>query len=72
VNSPPPKSKFILANFFAELTVLLVPITSRVYKKTKAKKPNHFEGNSNIAKSENAMLWQMLSRLETCIIYSCI
>ena len=27
---------------------------------------------SNIAKSENAMLWRMLSRLETCIIYSCI
>jgi hypothetical protein len=27
---------------------------------------------SNIAKSENVMLWRMLSRLETCIIYSCI
>jgi hypothetical protein len=27
---------------------------------------------SNIAKSENAMLWRMLSRLETCIVYSCI
>jgi hypothetical protein len=26
----------------------------------------------NIAKSENAMLWRMLSRLETCIVYSCI
>jgi hypothetical protein len=26
----------------------------------------------NIAKSENAMLWQMLSRLETCIYYCCI
>jgi hypothetical protein len=26
---------------------------------------------SNIAKSENAMLWRMLSRLETCIVYSC-
>jgi hypothetical protein len=24
---------------------------------------------SNIAKSENAMLWQMLSRLETCTVY---
>jgi hypothetical protein len=24
---------------------------------------------SNIAKSENAMLWRMLSRLETCIVY---
>ena len=28
--------------------------------------------SSNIAKSENAMLWRMLSRLETCIVYSCI
>jgi hypothetical protein len=27
---------------------------------------------SNIAKSENAMLWRMLSRLETFIVYSCI
>ena len=27
---------------------------------------------SNISKSENAMLWRMLSRLETCIVYSCI
>jgi hypothetical protein len=27
---------------------------------------------SNIAKSENAMLWRMLSRLETYIVYSCI
>jgi hypothetical protein len=27
---------------------------------------------SNIAKSENAMLWRMFSRLETCIVYSCI
>jgi hypothetical protein len=25
-----------------------------------------------LAKSENAMLWRMLSRLETCIVYSCI
>jgi hypothetical protein len=27
---------------------------------------------SNIAKSENAMLWRMLSRLEACIVYCCI
>jgi hypothetical protein len=27
---------------------------------------------SNIAKSENAMLWRLLSRLETCIVYCCI
>jgi hypothetical protein len=29
VNSPPPKPETILTNFFAEPTVLLVPITSR-------------------------------------------
>jgi hypothetical protein len=28
VNSPPPKPEVILTNFFAEPTVLLVPITS--------------------------------------------
>jgi hypothetical protein len=31
VNSPPPKPEVILTNFFAEPTVLLVPITSRDY-----------------------------------------
>jgi hypothetical protein len=30
VNSPPPKPEVILTNFFAEPTVLLVPINSRV------------------------------------------
>jgi hypothetical protein len=30
VNSPPPKPEVILTNFFAEPTVLPVPITSRV------------------------------------------
>jgi hypothetical protein len=25
-----------------------------------------------LPKSENAILWRMLSRLETCIVYSCI
>jgi hypothetical protein len=29
VNYPPPKPEVILTNFFAEPTVLLVPITSR-------------------------------------------
>jgi hypothetical protein len=29
VNSPPPKPEVILTNFFAEPTVMLVPITSR-------------------------------------------
>jgi hypothetical protein len=29
VNSPPPKLEVTLTNFFAEPTVLLVPITSR-------------------------------------------
>ena len=31
MNSPPPKAEDIRTNFFAEPTVLLVPITSRVY-----------------------------------------
>ena len=31
MNYPPPKPEVILTNFFAEPTVLLVPITSRVY-----------------------------------------
>jgi hypothetical protein len=31
VNSPPPKPEVIRTNFFAEPTVLLVPITSRVF-----------------------------------------
>jgi hypothetical protein len=35
VNSPPPKPEVILTNFFAEPTVLLVPITSRVKTKMK-------------------------------------
>jgi hypothetical protein len=33
---------------------------------------SQFSSCSKIAKSENAMLWRMLSRLETCIVYSCI
>ena len=33
VNSPPPTPEVILTNFFAEPTVLLVPITSREYIK---------------------------------------
>jgi len=32
LNSPPPKPEVILTNFFAEPTVLLMPITSRVIK----------------------------------------
>jgi hypothetical protein len=31
VNSPPPQPEVILTNFFAEPTVLLVPITSREF-----------------------------------------
>jgi hypothetical protein len=34
LNSPPPKPEVILTNFFAEPTVLLVPITSRDNVKT--------------------------------------
>jgi hypothetical protein len=37
VNSPPPKPEVILMNFFAEPTVLLVPITSRVRMIVKVK-----------------------------------
>jgi hypothetical protein len=37
VNSPPPKPEVILTNFFAEPTVLLVPITSRELPKEKKK-----------------------------------
>jgi hypothetical protein len=35
VNSPPSKPEVILTNFFAEPTVLLVPITSREEHKVK-------------------------------------
>ena len=35
MNSPPPKPEVILTNFFAEPTVLLVPITSRGLVETK-------------------------------------
>jgi hypothetical protein len=31
MNSPPPKLEVILTKFFAERTILLVPITSREY-----------------------------------------
>jgi hypothetical protein len=40
VNSPPPKPEVILTNFFAEPTVLLVPITSRVLLKERIKLHN--------------------------------
>jgi hypothetical protein len=47
VNSPPPKPEVILTNFFAEPTVLLVPITSRdinihIYTSGKTYKKNFF------------------------------
>jgi hypothetical protein len=42
VNSPPPKPEVILTNFFAEPTVLLVPISSRA---------NTTENNKNKIKS---------------------
>jgi hypothetical protein len=49
VNSPPPKPEVILTNFFAEPTVLLVPITSRDNAKKnqiKFKQTNPFFGHS--------------------------
>jgi hypothetical protein len=65
VNSPPAKPEVILTNFFAQPTVLLVRITSREIVSL-------LFYCANIVKSENAMLWRMLSRLETCIVYCCI
>jgi len=41
VNSPPPKPEVILTNFFAEPTVLLVPITSREMTICRKKKKKH-------------------------------
>ena len=41
MNSPPPKPEVILTNFFAEPTVLLVPITSRVQATTQCKYYEH-------------------------------
>jgi hypothetical protein len=45
VNSPPPKPEVILTNFFAEPTVLLVPITSRDKLITKIPKIKKKTGN---------------------------
>jgi hypothetical protein len=42
MNSPPPKPEVILTNFFAEPTVLLVPITSRVGAISKIQRFEHF------------------------------
>jgi hypothetical protein len=41
VNSPPPKPEVILTNFFAEPTVLLVPITSRAFVIVNARLDQH-------------------------------
>jgi hypothetical protein len=56
VNSPPPKPEVILTNFFAEPTVLLVPITSRDYvaKKIKNKKQNTKKNKKQ--KNKNTLL----------------
>jgi hypothetical protein len=43
VNSPPPKPEVILTNFFAEPTVLLVPITSRVKMKSEIETKSPFD-----------------------------
>jgi hypothetical protein len=62
-NSPPPKPEVILTNFFAEPTVLLVPITSRegVIGSRKAKKKRHckdqkkkFEDTKGVIRSHKA------------------
>jgi hypothetical protein len=56
VNSPPPKPEVILTNFFAEPTVLLVPITSRVMMKGKT-------GVSLLANAAEAILISVFKRL---------
>jgi hypothetical protein len=48
VNSPPPTPEVILTNFFAEPTVLLVPITSRVIKSPTSVKSSEFAFNKKI------------------------
>ena len=56
MNSPPPKPEVILTNFFAEPTVLLVPITSRVMMKGKT-------GVSLLANAAEAILISVFKRL---------
>jgi hypothetical protein len=56
-----------------KLPVLLEESSRRRFARyVHVKNWNLFFYCSNIAKSENAMLWRMLSRLETCIVYCCI
>jgi hypothetical protein len=59
VNSPPPKPEVILTNFFAEPTVLLVPITSR--DKTKIKViPNCLPLNKQIQNQPSSNILKLL------------
>ena len=61
LNSPPPKPEVILTNFFAEPTVLLVPITSRDNRK-----------NINTCifgqRSQRAII-DFLSSFEMCVVW---
>jgi hypothetical protein len=60
------------AKKFVRITSVLVEESSRrrFARYVHVKNLNFLFYCSNIAKSENAMLWRMLSRLETCIVYS--
>jgi hypothetical protein len=49
VYSPPPEQEVILTNFFAEPTVLLVPITSRVNIIPSIKCPRGFNFREKIS-----------------------
>jgi hypothetical protein len=62
VNSPPPTPEVILTNFFAEPTVL---VRSNFWKSHRLK-------SAAALNQRMLLLWRMLSRLETCIVYSCI
>ena len=62
------------AKKFVRITSVLVEESSRrrFARYVHVKNWNLLLYCSNIAKSENAMLWRMRSRLETCIVYYCI
>jgi hypothetical protein len=62
------------AKKFVSITSVLVEESSRrrFASYVHVKNWNFLSYCWNIAKSENAILWWMLSRLETCIMYSCI
>jgi hypothetical protein len=70
VNSPPPKPEVILTNFFAEPTVLLVPITSRVItyniRQSMLKLPTHSGFNDLFL---NYSTWIISSPAAVALLY---